>query len=196
MTIKDYKCPRCQCHELYFARLDERKVGLYCTQCAKWLKWADKEERKRMNLPDADVRENVHQARKDILSSAETTTVSPDGKPMMHFKGDIGEFDYDPEEFRLITTGDIHHLIYTGEETDGSRIHIPEGIISCSGMFKHNVHLKTPPVIPESARFFNSMFYGCSSLTEAPALPKGTCSYDTKNMLYGCIHLIRGTINV
>ena len=42
MKIKNYKC-RCGFDEFFFASKGNQK-GLYCTNCGKWLKWADKDE--------------------------------------------------------------------------------------------------------------------------------------------------------
>ena len=42
MKIKDYKC-KCGHDDFFFADKGNQK-GIYCTNCGKWLKWADKNE--------------------------------------------------------------------------------------------------------------------------------------------------------
>lgn len=42
MKIKDYKC-KCGHNDFFFADKGNQK-GIYCTNCGKWLKWADKDE--------------------------------------------------------------------------------------------------------------------------------------------------------
>ena len=42
MKIKDYKC-ECGCNDFFFADKGNQK-GIYCENCGKWLKWANKDE--------------------------------------------------------------------------------------------------------------------------------------------------------
>ena len=42
MTIKDYKC-KCGHDDFFFADKGNQ-IGIYCSYCGKWLKWADKDE--------------------------------------------------------------------------------------------------------------------------------------------------------
>lgn len=42
MYIKDYKC-KCGHDDFFFAD-KENHIGIYCTYCGKWLKWANKDE--------------------------------------------------------------------------------------------------------------------------------------------------------
>ena len=42
MTIKDYKC-KCGYDDFFFADKGNQ-IGIYCSYCGKWLKWADKDE--------------------------------------------------------------------------------------------------------------------------------------------------------
>jgi hypothetical protein len=48
MKIKDYKC-KCGCDDFFFMNKGVQ-VGIYCTLCGKWYKWADKDERNLMKL--------------------------------------------------------------------------------------------------------------------------------------------------
>ncbi len=42
MKIKDYKC-KCGHDDFFFADKGNQK-GIYCTNCGKWVKWANKDE--------------------------------------------------------------------------------------------------------------------------------------------------------
>lgn len=42
MKIKDYKC-KCGHNDFFFADKGNQ-IGIYCSYCGKWLKWADKDE--------------------------------------------------------------------------------------------------------------------------------------------------------
>lgn len=43
MKIKDYKC-KCGNNDFFFLSKNTQ-VGIYCSKCGKWFKWADKNER-------------------------------------------------------------------------------------------------------------------------------------------------------
>lgn len=42
MQIKDYRC-KCGCNDFFFLDKCNQK-GIYCTDCGRWFKWADKDE--------------------------------------------------------------------------------------------------------------------------------------------------------
>ena len=42
MKIKNYKC-KCGHDDFFFADKGNQ-IGIYCSYCGKWLKWADKDE--------------------------------------------------------------------------------------------------------------------------------------------------------
>ena len=47
MKIKNYKCT-CGCKDFYFKESNGKTintVGIYCSYCGKWFKWADKWEK-------------------------------------------------------------------------------------------------------------------------------------------------------
>ena len=44
MKIKDYKC-NCQSTDFTFGEKNKSHLGIYCTKCGKWYKWADKNDR-------------------------------------------------------------------------------------------------------------------------------------------------------
>jgi hypothetical protein len=51
MKIKDYKC-KCGCDDFFFMNKGVQ-VGIYCTLCGKWYKWADKDEQNlKNNVPE------------------------------------------------------------------------------------------------------------------------------------------------
>lgn len=47
MKIKDYKC-KCG-HDNFFFANEGKHVGIYCSNCGKWFKWANKNERNLKN---------------------------------------------------------------------------------------------------------------------------------------------------
>lgn len=100
----------------------------------------------------------------------------------IHYKGDLGEFNYDSKEFVILD----NDLIYIGKETDGNKIHIPEGILYCDFIFA-NTNIETPPVIPEGVITCRGLFMGCESLKTAPVIPQGV-RY-TEGMFCGCKNL-------
>lgn len=44
MKIKDYKC-KCGSEEFFYT-VENIHYGLYCISCGRWLKWANKEEKR------------------------------------------------------------------------------------------------------------------------------------------------------
>lgn len=44
MQIKDYQC-KCGSKDLFALKKSETQVGIYCKNCGRWLKWADKHEK-------------------------------------------------------------------------------------------------------------------------------------------------------
>jgi hypothetical protein len=43
MKIKDYKC-KCGKEDFFIAEKG-KQLGIYCSSCGKWFKWADKDEK-------------------------------------------------------------------------------------------------------------------------------------------------------
>lgn len=43
MKIKDNKCSKCG-HDNFFFADKGNQIGIYCSYCGKWFKWADKDE--------------------------------------------------------------------------------------------------------------------------------------------------------
>lgn len=44
MIIKKYRCKSCGSQDFFLAE-DAMHFGIYCNECGKWLKWANKDER-------------------------------------------------------------------------------------------------------------------------------------------------------
>lgn len=120
-------------------------------------------------------------------------------KNIIHYNGELGVFDYDPEVFQIknvnTTIGDETRtttiLRYKGTEIRGSKIKIPKGIVDCNGMFYGANNLITPPVIPNSVKHCDGMFVNCRSLIRMPKIPIGveTCAH----MFYKCYSLSKVT---
>lgn len=110
-----------------------------------------------------------------------------------HYEGKLGVFDYNDKEFSIGAAigdddDDIPYLYYTGSKTDGSKIKIPEGIISCDFMFSYYYEkessIVTPPVIPKGVISCRCMFQYCEDLIQAPEIPEGV--KDCSEMFEGC----------
>lgn len=105
-----------------------------------------------------------------------TRTVDDAG--IVHYDGVLGTFSYDPREFQLQVM-DVKEdefgnpatsfpvLKYIGEEMDGSKIQIPEGLQDASFMFEGNQNLKSLPKLPSSVESAFCMCKDCSNLTQA-----------------------------
>lgn len=52
MKIKNYKC-KCGHDDFFFIDMGVH-VGIYCSHCGKWFKWADKNERNLKKKLEAD----------------------------------------------------------------------------------------------------------------------------------------------
>lgn len=100
------------------------------------------------------------------------------------YKGPLGEFEFSTEEFEVTYKdtpfGWLEVLLYRGTETEGYKIHIPEGVVNCSYMFEGTM-LQTPPVIPVGVKNVNYMFANCVSLKRGALLPDGVT---TASFLY------------
>ena len=53
MRIKEYKC-ECNSSDFLFMQHNPNIVGIYCSRCGKWLKWADKGEKNLMKLAERE----------------------------------------------------------------------------------------------------------------------------------------------
>ena len=55
MKIKNYKC-KCGCDDFAFVDVSST-LGIYCTYCGRWLKWANKNEK---NILKIEREKNKH----------------------------------------------------------------------------------------------------------------------------------------
>ena len=58
MIIYGIECSSCKSHDVFMTRHMTRKgnfiMGIYCDRCCKWIKWANKEERRAYERCNAD----------------------------------------------------------------------------------------------------------------------------------------------
>ena len=101
------------------------------------------------------------------------------------YNGPIGNFEYDDSEFRIDSY--FGYLHYIGSETDGTKIHIPEGIVDCGYMFYNCKKLKTAPTIPNGVKICKSMFSLCQNLKTASEIPGSVT--DCNSMFFKCENL-------
>lgn len=102
------------------------------------------------------------------------------------YEGRLGKFTYNTANFELryrySETGVFEILVYRGEEMDGSKIVIPDGIKDISYMFE-NALISLPPVIPESVEIMDYTFKDCHLLIAGAGLPVNLkrCGFLYKN---------------
>jgi hypothetical protein len=96
------------------------------------------------------------------------------------YDGQLGKFEYDDTEFKhlIFRDGRKECLMYIGNESDGSKIKIPQGIKDCSFMFDRCESLETPPVIPEGVEDCSVMFSDCRNLEVPPIIPSSVKKCD------------------
>lgn len=135
-----------------------------------------------------------------------------DDNGIIHYDGELGKFDYNPAEFRVMvvtveprkdaegnviegTGGQFPILRYIGDEVDGSKINIPEGLKDGALMFDGNENLRSAPRLPASLESAFGMFRDCTSMTLARQ-PIPSNVQDTQFMFAGCRSLTRGPSEV
>lgn len=108
---------------------------------------------------------------------------------MLHYKGNLGEFSFDPKMFEL----QDDYLHYIGGTSRGCiKCKIPEGIKICDFMFAGNKQLKVGPELPKSCISANSMFKDCTNLIVFPEINAALMNsndFDSRTMLAGCVKL-------
>lgn len=119
----------------------------------------------------------------------------------IHYEGVLGSFDYDPAQFELVTVkskatqdlpaSEYEVLKYIGNEPDGSKIQIPEGLRDGNMMFMGCKTLESMPKLPKSLENADSMFASCPRLRTASA-SLGDNLKEANFMFYGCANLERG----
>lgn len=83
-------------------------------------------------------------------------------------------FEYDDEQFE---SNDYGLLRYIGTETDGSKIHVPDGIVDGTAMFQSTA-LQSAPVLPDSIKIMSNMYRGCRDLKDPGVIPEGVTNID------------------
>ena len=140
-----------------------------------------------------------------------------DENGMMHHSSTLGNFVYDPSEFEVQRVdvpkqvdnnglaedmkhdGYMYVLRYIGTETDGSKIHVPEGLKDMSLTF-NGTNIKSAPKIPSSVEFMYGAFASCHQLETAdilipPSVKSGEFAFaDCVNLKKGP-SVIPGTID-
>ena len=99
MKIKDYKC-KCGCDDFFFMNKGVQ-VGIYCTLCGKWYKWADKDEQ--------NLKNNVSEKKKEDGEGEMTEII---------IKG--AEFNTSWENVPQEVADAVKTLLYAVEENSGS----------------------------------------------------------------------------
>lgn len=94
---------------------------------------------------------------------------------------------YNPEEFEIRCVAGRKFLYYIGNEMDGIKIKIPEGLESIYNMFSNNERLLTPPRIPYGVEDCEGAFCGCTKLHFPPDLPETVTNTDY--MFNSCVSL-------
>ena len=114
-----------------------------------------------------------------------------------HYKGEIGEFDFNDKIFELRRVEDkdtgyeVDRLYYIKPVSDGpiygSKIHIPDGIKSCKEMFIGCTMLQDFPKIPYGVVNCDWMFSGCLMAKGNVVIPNSviSCNY----MFNKCVSL-------
>lgn len=87
---------------------------------------------------------------------------------LQFYNGPAGQFNYDDTQFTVSSENGL--LKYTGSETRGENIAIPQGIKNISGMFENSI-LVTPPIIPNGVENMTRTFAGCRQLQHYPNIP-------------------------
>lgn len=111
-------------------------------------------------------------------------TISRSKMGVNHYKGVLGEFDYDTSKWAIGTKevtnesgekGTIPVLRYIEEDNDklfekslnGDKIHIPDGVKSLDYTFEGLTQLETVPDIPDSVESAHCAFKDCTGLQRA-----------------------------
>lgn len=45
IEINDYRCPKCGKKKFFLREKDKDHMGIYCSSCGRYLKWANHDER-------------------------------------------------------------------------------------------------------------------------------------------------------
>lgn len=123
------------------------------------------------------------------ISRTKTSYDTPEGSfsvNAIHYKGALGEFDYDPTQFELATisvgdpsdengvTAQMPFLHYIGKQNWSlakkwgyNTVEIPEGLKIGDYMFAGNEDIENVPKLPDSLESAHCMFLNCKNLVSA-----------------------------
>ena len=83
-------------------------------------------------------------------------------KGVTHYTGEIGNFTYDPDEFKIRKDGEKEYLQYIGKRVHD--INIPFGVVELYKTFDSNVEIESV-IVPNSVKRLGfQAFQGCLSL--------------------------------
>jgi hypothetical protein len=105
----------------------------------------------------------------------------------VHYKGILGEFDYNDSEFKITYATDPYTKDVIRYIGDSPNPVIPEGIRRCDRLFVNCTLIEVAPVIPESVRYCNRMFANCTNLRTVYNLPKKL--FECRGMFENCTSL-------
>ena len=121
-----------------------------------------------------------------------------------YYEGELGRFIYDPTQFEVTSMRNfqtepgvlppqthIPCLHYIGTETDGSKIIVPEGVTSMSGMFAQT-NVTSPSRIPEGVKNIDFCWCGCKNLTHANSVVIPSSVESAKGTWAQCESLKKG----
>lgn len=56
MRVKDFICRNCKHNDFKFRANPSNRniIGIYCSYCGRWFKWADKDEKNLMRLAESE----------------------------------------------------------------------------------------------------------------------------------------------
>ena len=93
---------------------------------------------------------------------------------LLHYDGEIGEFDYDPNIWEIID----NHLMFKNKEVESlpKNLELPKGCTDISCMFNSCINLKdiSPLQNWDTSNITNmsGMFEGCTKITDKTQLSK------------------------
>ena len=119
---------------------------------------------------------------------------------MIEYDGELGSFAYDPNEYEFQSvehftdTGEsvsMSYLHYIGDEVDGSKIRIPDGLRDASFLFAET-DIESVPQIPDSVNYAAAMCTGCDGLTDVSATKFPAGMTDASMFFCDCENLTKG----
>lgn len=85
---------------------------------------------------------------------------------LIDYEGELGKFIYDDGKFEVAQKNGETILQYIGTETDGYKIHIPEGLKTMNWMFANNDKLESAADMPNSIESADYAYFHCTSIVK------------------------------